>query len=696
MSLLVVRKCKRALDIIPQTETEIEESDLALALIRLNCNERWQTKISSFRTANSAWNYIADEHLSALIPNASALQKKFFSNRMTDTQSVDNFIDSVESIERDLIRVGQPIAANVISSHILSNLKPSLANISKHLITSRTPISLSELRYDLRALASTQAPEEHMANAAVPERRAAPFAQRARRPGISADIDACHHCGKPGHTKFFCRAWRLLNPPAPDADAPLRAMAAGLTAGLDTRSVSGAPGSWLVDSGSTAHMVVSEDDFEFIEYFPKGRHIPVELADGSHVFATGWGEVLLPGILCPIPIVAYLVPDLRHNLLSMSDIISDGHTSVFSANALTIYRACDELPQLTATQVGGAYLLDQLSSDPVPPRHACRPSAAGPSSDAPHYVSATALRGTVSVAPDAPDSPSSDIALPPPPLAEISIPSLPLSCDVTSSAGTVSTPRSPRYRDYGCPGEPFFGLSRALAPAIRCCSIAHCVPPLATPSLAPRSRLVQLRPALVNPSDHPTLRTTFALQTLFTMVTLQSTLWGLLEYGLHTHVPHSSDMLDLLSPRHAHPFTPDHADDVYSILSRSSATDWLPAVRHVLALNDFSYDVDRHLVFSKPRPTGDDAFLVFSPANTTQPDHAGTWHYIDLGDLVTRATAAAADFLYSRVDHLPGHPSPVKRACHGTPTHPASPGSLAAGGTSTSSPSFSGPGPPRM
>ena len=159
LSLLILRECKCALTATARLPDEIAKSDKALAIIRLHVSDRWLRRLSSCRDAHDAWILLREENTTALAPLASSIHTKLFDTTMSSSQTVDQFVDTVEVLQSDLERLGMPLPTGTVIAHILRGLTPGLARASTHLAVSASALTMSSLRIGLCAVAAMQAPE---------------------------------------------------------------------------------------------------------------------------------------------------------------------------------------------------------------------------------------------------------------------------------------------------------------------------------------------------------------------------------------------------------------------------------------------------------------------------------------------------------------------------------------------------------
>jgi hypothetical protein len=178
--------------------------------------------------------------------------------------------------------------------------------------------------------------------------------QKPRRPKGSADKKngTCFTCNKPGHFAANCPQ-KQTNSKASSSKAKGKALCASLAIG------SGNDEDWYFDSGATAHMTRTAENFikdtDWVH--------SIETAGGQNIKSVAKGTVNLELDEGPLEVNdVWLVPDLSTNLLSISKICAKNMTVLFKADGCEV---CDEDGDIvvTGTQVNGMYKLDIKRSE---------------------------------------------------------------------------------------------------------------------------------------------------------------------------------------------------------------------------------------------------------------------------------------------------------------------------------------------
>ena len=175
---------------------QFENASKALSLIRLNISDRWLRLTSHHLSPFAVWSFLSTEHLNALQPQATILQARLFALKMEPAQSADAYLDAIELLHDDLVRLGSPLPTATLVSHALRGLTSASIDAASigTLVLHAESYSMLSLRAALRALeAHTQLAggPSHVAFQARPQR--APRARLENQPSSSIHVDLqCH------------------------------------------------------------------------------------------------------------------------------------------------------------------------------------------------------------------------------------------------------------------------------------------------------------------------------------------------------------------------------------------------------------------------------------------------------------------------------------------------------------------------
>lgn len=187
----------------------------------------------------------------------------------------------------------------------------------------------------------------------------------------------CFECNKTGHIKKNCyifiekcrkrkeknyksqnqKVKQGLVTKGQDSDEEVTLFVNALSAG-DTCTGND---SWVLDSGATQHMC--NDKFLFSNYVNLSTSVKVEVGDGRTLTAVGEGSVSL-NVNLPNNMVenrtlekVLYVPELAHNLISISQVTQGGKATVFHQQSCKIFSKKNKLLAV-GKKIGKLYMLD--------------------------------------------------------------------------------------------------------------------------------------------------------------------------------------------------------------------------------------------------------------------------------------------------------------------------------------------------
>lgn len=172
------------------------------------------------------------------------------------------------------------------------------------------------------------------------------------------------HCGKPGHLRRDCRAWKNAKQGDDEKKKP-EAKQSAKKANDDKSYVcfsatnSAKNNEWYVDSGASCHMT---NDEQFFTKLVKKSGPSVVLADGKVVKTAGCGYGTLRGVSGSGNVIdvkltdVLLVPSLTSGLISVDKLTSKGFTAVFEARGCEIRDKTGEVV-VVGDRYGGLYRL---------------------------------------------------------------------------------------------------------------------------------------------------------------------------------------------------------------------------------------------------------------------------------------------------------------------------------------------------
>ena len=330
---------------------------LALATICLSVSSSLQIYVRSCETSIDAWKSLAKRFEEKTLSKRIFYRRKLYGARMTKGMDVVTHLNYMKTIAEHLEAVEDPVSDKDLVMILISSLSDDYDN----LITTLEALDENDakLTWDyVRDRLITEGERKKGANSGLRNNhdQDALYTSSKVRYNKNKNKDKetnkekekkklfkCHHCHEPGHFVKDC-------PKKKSEEAGLTSVLSGnqhsgrgedleaefaLQVSCDNESKH-----WWLDSGCSQHMSPSKVDFITFQKF--NSPIRVNLADESHVFAEGSGNVniqLFDGsnIITVLFEHVLYVPKLQKKLLSISSMTDQGASVKFEGNSCTLF-----------------------------------------------------------------------------------------------------------------------------------------------------------------------------------------------------------------------------------------------------------------------------------------------------------------------------------------------------------------------
>ena len=316
----------------------------------------------------AVWKKLSDQFQKKTWANKLSLRRRLNNLRLKDGDSMSNHIKAMTEIFNELALIGAAMEDEDKVVTLLASL-PETYNMLVTALKASTEVPQMEVVIE-RLLYEEMKLGEREKSPISSRRVMVPSDHKGNKKFIK-----CHHCGKLGHIRRFCKDLNKDKSKEPGnqgnknkgnqakkGQPGSRKESLGLVVQSSAASACGINSkTWIVDSGATCYMcnnkALPEDFVEFDET------VDVMLGDGKVLHATGSGTVSVHTVLangklqeCILHNVL-LVPNLSYNLISVSKLTEAGKSISFEETQCSISCADGEVIA-TAKKVGCLYYLD--------------------------------------------------------------------------------------------------------------------------------------------------------------------------------------------------------------------------------------------------------------------------------------------------------------------------------------------------
>jgi transposase InsO family protein len=346
----------------------------ALTDIVLSVKEDIYFIIQSCVDPRDAWNKLAARYQTGNNASRLMLKDKLNSIRLHEGGSVSEYLTQLQSIQAELVGIGQQVPEAEVVERMLNSLPPSFDSVYQSFCTNAVlptfeqvsaRLLQDESRNKMRAGLVSGTRDEALA-LRFPHHnpRSSGFNSRPQLPQVGFRNDrtmCCNWCGRPGHLLRNCRdlAAEIVKRAQARQSSSSSSLNRGHTprpvhsnvvieevdntidsevdvfevalAGLDIKK-----DEWLVDSGASRHVSGDRSAFTTLNNLIPGTS-SVQTAGNESLPVLGTGSVNLgPSAEININDV-YYVPGLTRNLLSVGKIADAGYVLVFDKDKCLVY-----------------------------------------------------------------------------------------------------------------------------------------------------------------------------------------------------------------------------------------------------------------------------------------------------------------------------------------------------------------------
>ena len=333
-----------------EKESFEQENQQALAEILLNIEPRYAVSVIAKASPMEAWDTLSKMNKSQAKATQATLRRKLLSTRKEDSQSIQQFGNSITKIENELASSGYTVSSFDKCFALLEGLPASYDTI-RTVLREKEDVSFEEMvgKLEAREEELKQKGTVGTQNASEGEKVQALTTSSGGVKQRKGKKGRCHFCKKKGHYKADSNNYKphlakehTRNRNGADSSSSNEVHIALLSSSSGGKIRESTPfsGKWIIDSGATQHMCNDASLFSHMSTI-SSRNI----ATGSSSTSLQYdrvGTVVLrvqtSGVTNVLNIsnVAY-VPRLRTNLLSVPRLQTAGLRVEFPSGSSSVY-----------------------------------------------------------------------------------------------------------------------------------------------------------------------------------------------------------------------------------------------------------------------------------------------------------------------------------------------------------------------
>lgn len=331
-------------DMTPESAKLLQSgANRALALMQLSLQDRPLLQIRHIVAPLDAWTALRELYSPRGFSSEFLLFKELFTTSLSsENGSMEAFLHKVKRLVDDLLAKGNELPTKLVISWVLNNLTSDyesfVANTIQTIRLNEASVSLENLFSSLldesRRLQGLESPSQALVASKRLARKANATVSQPNAAGKQ-----CNFCKRPGHVEATC--WKKY----PSKNARHRTKAKPKKANTSIIDASDDEEQqllsavvlhtvqiqdWILDSGATTHICCNRDAFTSIS----SSSTLIQWGAGASIKASGIGSVAiqLPNGSKATLQKVLLVPELKVNLVALSQLIQKGLRVKFSAS----------------------------------------------------------------------------------------------------------------------------------------------------------------------------------------------------------------------------------------------------------------------------------------------------------------------------------------------------------------------------
>ncbi|KAG5871815.1 hypothetical protein JTB14_032990 [Gonioctena quinquepunctata] len=305
------------------------------------------------KDAKKAWDNFAAAFQDSGLTRRVGLLRTLITVTLEKSSSVEDYVNTIITTAHKLSAIGLTVSDEWIGTILLAGLpesyKPMIMGIEISGVKVTADSIKTKLLQDISVVTGSDKKSVAMYGASSSKFKGKNKMSSESYCNMSKSV-RCYNCNQYGHFASQCNKKR---------DNKFKNRSGKNSALFSAFSLHNKNNAWYLDSGCPAHMTAS---CEILQDKRKSTKLTITTANNEEMSTDIMGNIKLPLSVeresSDVTINdVYFVPQLKVNLLSVSQIVSKGHTVVFKSDGAKVYNSSKEI-KASATHVRNLFELD--------------------------------------------------------------------------------------------------------------------------------------------------------------------------------------------------------------------------------------------------------------------------------------------------------------------------------------------------
>lgn len=334
----------------PLTETDSEKLSKAKCRIVMAVHESIFVHIENATNSSEMWKILKTMYEDHGLSRKIGLLRQLIGVRLENSESMSDYLDQIVGTSNKLNGTGFNVGGEMLGAIMLAGLTDEFKPFIMGLESSGVEVTADKVKGKL--LDGNYGKSNAVESAFLGTNNGGNGTKAARpNKSVKKFKPKCYNCGNRGHIVKDCKEPKKSDdsPQKRDLQPKKRTNAFNVDCALGDLSKSN---EWYIDSGASRHMTSNAD---LLSNMKKSSITEITAANDSKMAVSACGSIELRiGDECIEVRNVLLVPKLKNNLLSVSQIVANGNSVVFNADGCNVYNGSNEFV-VSANASNGTY-----------------------------------------------------------------------------------------------------------------------------------------------------------------------------------------------------------------------------------------------------------------------------------------------------------------------------------------------------